>query len=314
MKDIEFELKNKTGVYCIFNIVNGKRYIGSSVDIYNRLHEHIHNLKHNKSHNKHLQAAWNKYGEKAFKLEILEYCDEINRFQREQYYLDFMQPEYNFAPYVTAFFDRTMDLDTRKRISDTLKKKYLSGELVGKYYGKNQVRCYIYNIKTWTLAAECSTLREAIHLLYVNWPKPSSVGVSYILKALIRNTYIVSRDAFTSVVELKNYYYKNYCVLRMSKGKYLKTVDINGIVRYYKTYTECGAYNNYKDYKIRLNAPNETICTNGTRCIILNEYQDIIETAVSIEKSMELLSGKIGEDCDVNTEISSEITQGSETL
>ena len=74
------------------------------------------------------------------------------------------------------------------------------------------------------------------------------------------------------------------------------------------------SYNNYKDYKIRLNAPNETICTNGTRCIILNEYQDIIETAVPIEKSMELLSGKIGEDCDVNTEISSEITQGSETL
>ena len=40
---------------------------------------------------------------------------------------------------------------------------------------------------------------------------------------------------------------------------------------------------------------------------MLNEYQEIIETAVPIEKSMELLSGKIGEDCDVNTEINSEI-------
>lgn len=302
MKEINFKLRRKTGIYCIFNLINGKRYIGSSVDIYNRFHEHIHNLKNNKSHNKHLQAAWNKYGEEAFIFEVLEYCDEDKRFNREQYYLDFMLPEYNFVPNVNASIDRIVPPDVRQKISNTLKEKYKSGELVGKYYGTSQTKCYIYNIKTWSLAAESPTLRGAIAILCKGWPKGNG-GTSYILKTLIRNTYIVTKTKFDYIIDLKNYFYKNYCTLRMSKGNYLQTIDVLGNVKYYKTYTECGAYNNTKDYKIRLNAPNDTILPNGTVCKILNEYQDIIETAVPIEKSMELLSGNIGEGCDANIEI-----------
>lgn len=45
MNKIEFNLKGKSGVYMFFNIESGKRYVGSSVDIYNRIHEHYHNLK-----------------------------------------------------------------------------------------------------------------------------------------------------------------------------------------------------------------------------------------------------------------------------
>ena len=54
MQKIDFLLKNKCGIYMILDLINGKRYIGSSVDMYNRLHEHFHNLKNNKSHNNHL--------------------------------------------------------------------------------------------------------------------------------------------------------------------------------------------------------------------------------------------------------------------
>ena len=57
MNKIEFELKNKCGIYIITNIVNGKRYIGSSKDLYNRLHEHLHNLKNNKGHNNYFQNS-----------------------------------------------------------------------------------------------------------------------------------------------------------------------------------------------------------------------------------------------------------------
>lgn len=40
MNKIELELREKIGIYCIFNLKNGKRYIGSSKNIYNRWHEH----------------------------------------------------------------------------------------------------------------------------------------------------------------------------------------------------------------------------------------------------------------------------------
>jgi len=57
MNKIDIKLKFKSGIYLIINLENGKRYIGSSKDIYDRLHTHCYNLKNNKGHNAHLQSA-----------------------------------------------------------------------------------------------------------------------------------------------------------------------------------------------------------------------------------------------------------------
>jgi len=40
-KEISAKLKNKSGVYCWVNKVNGKKYIGSSVNIYKRLSDYF---------------------------------------------------------------------------------------------------------------------------------------------------------------------------------------------------------------------------------------------------------------------------------
>ena len=42
-----------------------------------------------------IEKALLKYGYSNFKLEILEYCDKDEVLSREQYYLDFLKPEYN---------------------------------------------------------------------------------------------------------------------------------------------------------------------------------------------------------------------------
>lgn len=54
MEKINSKLRNKSGIYSILNLTNGKRYVGSSVNLYGRLNEHLYNLRHNKAHNKHL--------------------------------------------------------------------------------------------------------------------------------------------------------------------------------------------------------------------------------------------------------------------
>ena len=41
MKEININLKNKSGIYIITNLLNGNRYIGSSNNIYDRLKYHI---------------------------------------------------------------------------------------------------------------------------------------------------------------------------------------------------------------------------------------------------------------------------------
>lgn len=76
-----------TGIYKIENLVNRKVYIGQAIDINRRLKEHIFLLNNNKHYNKHLQNAWNKYGEQNFKFKIVEKCDKSELNEKEIMYI-----------------------------------------------------------------------------------------------------------------------------------------------------------------------------------------------------------------------------------
>lgn len=76
------------GIYCIENLINKKKYIGQSVNIYNRWSSHKGELNRNCHYNGHLQNSWNKYGEDNFKFYILEKCSKENLDEKEIYYID----------------------------------------------------------------------------------------------------------------------------------------------------------------------------------------------------------------------------------
>jgi group I intron endonuclease len=90
-------MKTISAVYQIKNIINGHRYIGSSVDVYSRFACHKSDLKNGKHCNSHLQRAWNKYGEDAFEFSTILLCTKDDTLLNEQKYLDEMKPEYNMA-------------------------------------------------------------------------------------------------------------------------------------------------------------------------------------------------------------------------
>ena len=55
-----------SGIYKIVNTVNGKKYVGSAVDIKRRWQAHKLRLRKNNHHSPKLQNAWNKHGESSF--------------------------------------------------------------------------------------------------------------------------------------------------------------------------------------------------------------------------------------------------------
>jgi GIY-YIG catalytic domain/NUMOD1 domain len=92
------ENKGKSGVYRLINRISHESYIGSSINITNRLRKYYStNYIKDKiiRDNSRIYRALLKNGYCNFYLEILEYCDKSLIIKREQYYLDLVKPEYN---------------------------------------------------------------------------------------------------------------------------------------------------------------------------------------------------------------------------
>ena len=129
-------LLKERGVYAIVNVADGKNttYVGSTVkEFVLRLYTHRAWLRRNKHPNKHLQAAWNKYGEDSFEFQIIEQVE--NRMQilaQEQYWLDCYRvtvPVYNCGIVTsTPMLGRTQTEETRKKISKKLRGQHRQEE------------------------------------------------------------------------------------------------------------------------------------------------------------------------------------------
>lgn len=122
----------QSGIYVILNTKNSKVYIGQSVDIYTRWRKHEEALNRGKHQNRHLQNAWNKYGEKFFRFQILEHCSIDKLDEREQHYLDIYIPKgicYNIATNVEVpARGRHPSIESRHRMSISQKGRVTSKE------------------------------------------------------------------------------------------------------------------------------------------------------------------------------------------
>lgn len=59
-------------IYKIRNVVNGKFYVGSTMDTRERFRTHRNKLRRGTHHCAHLQFAWSKYGEECFVFEVVQ--------------------------------------------------------------------------------------------------------------------------------------------------------------------------------------------------------------------------------------------------
>lgn len=82
------------GIYEIVNRVNGKRYVGQSLNIEKRWSYHRQDLTRGNHHSAYLQRSWDKYGEASFLFIIINECEPEEMNDLEQHEIN-KKSEYN---------------------------------------------------------------------------------------------------------------------------------------------------------------------------------------------------------------------------
>lgn len=78
------------GIYKITNTVNGKVYIGQSINIKRRIYAHFAHVdckSYGDSHSPHFHSAVRKYGKESFSWEVIEECEKSILDDRERYWI-----------------------------------------------------------------------------------------------------------------------------------------------------------------------------------------------------------------------------------
>lgn len=127
--------KSLRGAYAILNKRTIDIYIGSTRRSFGvRWKEHRTSLRAGKHTNPVLQNAWNKYGESAFAFCILEPVDDITQIEQiEQAWIDRFAADpkrrvYNLCPKAYSPTNRPVSLETRKKLSDVIKRSWADPE------------------------------------------------------------------------------------------------------------------------------------------------------------------------------------------
>lgn len=113
----------ESGIYEIVNLVNGKRYVGSAVDLRSRWRSHLHLLRKGSHHSPRLQRSFDKYGEISFEFRCLSLCAKEHLIANEQLALDSFRPEYNVERVAASRLGRKHSVETRAKMSADRKGK-----------------------------------------------------------------------------------------------------------------------------------------------------------------------------------------------
>lgn len=119
---------NVSGIYQIRNTINGKIYVGSSVNLRKRKNGHLSTLRRGIHSSTHLQRAFNKYGEEAFVFEVLELCDVNELEDRETFWIKEKNANnhdygYNSRIYVESNLGFRHSEESKRKISEARRGK-----------------------------------------------------------------------------------------------------------------------------------------------------------------------------------------------
>lgn len=183
--------KNKSGIYCWTNIESGKKYVGSSVDLYRRFTQYYSiNYITRASKSSLICRALLKYGYSKFKLEILEYCEPSVLIEREQYYIDTLNPEYNVLKVAGSLFGYKHTIESLEKMSEIAKNR--SEETIDKLRKAALGRTYTHTDGTKRKISEAMLgkthtieTKEKLKIIQANRINPPVKGLDVQIKDIL---------------------------------------------------------------------------------------------------------------------------------
>lgn len=302
-------MDNTCGVYKIYNKINNKIYIGSSKNIERRIYTHFWHLKNGDHVNCHLQYAYNKYGEDNFGWEIVCSCSESEQFEKEQFYIDSLSPEYNIKP--TADGTDHFSEETKRKMSEKMKELYANGYQFGKVLYDFSV--YVYDIKTWCFVKEFKRCAQAVTFLYDS--KAKGMPINRINKRIFQNRFVICDKKFDNKLDLINFVSENALNYRTNDGRLEYLVIIkNGYYNYARSTLHAieiiGSGSRGGINKRLFGTLDNPAIYKGYKIFKINTFIPILEADLD-EESLSLLSGKIEERPDLldNIEITTDCNE-----
>lgn len=178
-------------VYAIVNLINGRRYIGSTISFQSRIGLHRNQLRRQAHENRHLQAAWNKYGEDAFVFGVVEEALADQIIEKEQLHLDIAQPNvYNIGSIASpAARGLKRSLETRERLRKAAMVRVAAGtnsfdRLTPEQMERRRKTLSAVNMGQKRPESTKARLREA----WVLRPRRKSCGKGHVFS--LENTYL----------------------------------------------------------------------------------------------------------------------------
>lgn len=124
--EIYKSLRNKSGVYMFINNITTNTYIGSSINLTNRMTSHFYNAKSASRGKTIINKAMYKHKLANFSLGILGFCskDPITCTTLEQKWIDLYKPEYNVLKIAGSSFGFTHTVQTISKLKNLFKKEF----------------------------------------------------------------------------------------------------------------------------------------------------------------------------------------------